>query len=198
MRLKSAILDRNAQPDMRRRRPPRVTAAHYRASTSCAWSAPGTLPVGPSIVSKTRRRTPRGISLWNRSLIEFTKTRRGRRHPAAAQLVGLSVRSKPFSNGWSARRGNVGEALGIAVVAAAADLGAAPDGVPRRVGPLDRGLGGHASTVYMNSQIVNACLSCQAAISRPPLRVLFGIRRRSRISNDGRIPAPSIWGRRER
>ena len=88
-----------------------------------------------------------GISLWNRSLIELTKTRRGLRHVSGcSSLCGRSVRSNPCSNGCPVYAAEaLGEAFGVAVVAAGLRLRAAasPDSRLRRSTRWRLGRHGH-------------------------------------------------------
>ena len=56
-----------------------------------------------SIVSNTRSMKSSAIPLWNRSLIEFTNTIRGRLHfSGCISRSGLNFKSKPLSNGCPA------------------------------------------------------------------------------------------------
>ena len=142
------VLDADAPPDVRHGR--RRTAAGPRAgraSARTAWSGPG------RCASSRARMTPddrarcrrRARPSWNRSLIELTKIRL-RACPAErlGQLLGDQPQVEALLVGMARDAPEpLGERLGVAVGAARADLGAAPDRVPGRVGPFDAGVLAH-------------------------------------------------------
>ena len=52
---------------------------------------------------------------------------------------------------------SLGERLGVAVRTARADFGAAADGIPRRVGPFDLGVGAHSVSPLLTYILVDFC-----------------------------------------
>ena len=104
-----------------------------------------------------------GTSSWNRSLIEFTKIVCGVL-PSQRQLEHLRLQREvepvPVVR-LPHRLQALRHPLGVAVLAARADLRAARHRVPRRLGPLDRGPLRHQPTV------LSRCVAILSAMGAP-------------------------------
>ena len=129
-----------------------------------------------SIVSNMLSMNCAGMSLWNKSLMEFTKIIRGRFHESGwFSRSGRSVRSNPPSIGVSGGPAeSLGNALSVAVIAASRDFSAASYRVPGCVSPLDCRLVGHVQSSLQEYIILARFTnSCRLDFRNPQIRPMY-------------------------